>query len=141
VAALNEGIADPIDRLLGGMLAAAGYAMEEPKRTGVLARAALGMTAIDHPLNGGIVADVTAALDQGLLRPEAGRVGVLLWLSCCQAVMATLVEQRLEPARAEALVRDMALVGLGGLGVEPERLARVLEQVRLPVRASLGDRK
>lgn len=112
----NAGIEDPLERLVGGMIAAARYALLEPQRAAILVHATSRMTPADHPINRGLRADLDSALTKGLVAPDARNEGVLFWLVCCQAVMSRLVEVAADHAIARRLVADLARLGLRGLG-------------------------
>lgn len=121
----NAGIADPVERIAGGMRVGAAFALGDPKRTAVLLRSHGTSTARAHPLNKGLVEDVNAACEAGLLRPEARGSGVLYWLGLCQILMINLVERRSDAANARMRLHEMTVLGLTGLGVSAER-AKVL---------------
>ncbi|MBA1375972.1 TetR/AcrR family transcriptional regulator [Sphingomonas ursincola] len=116
VARANAGVSDPVARIAGGMAVAARFAVEQPRRAMVLLRSQVPATNQSHPLNRGLSDDIEAALEQGLLQPEARQSGVLYWLGLCQVLMMHLVETR--PSRQVAADRlgDMLLMGLTGLG-------------------------
>ena len=116
----NDGVANPVERIAGGMRVAAEFAMAQPKRSAVLLRSQGWSTARAHPLNRGVVSDFEAACAQGLLRPEALESGVLYWLGLCQAVMTNIVERK--PSQEDAMKRlsEMLVLGLTGLGISPE---------------------
>lgn len=131
VANANAGIADPVERIAGGMRVAAEFALSQPRRAAVLLRSQAPSTAITHPLNQGLKEDIDAACARGLARPQAQGSGVLYWLGLCQVLMIHLVERK--PGRAEAMERlaDMLVLGLSGLGVaasRAEQLAHSLTQ-------------
>ncbi|MGB5077396.1 MAG: TetR/AcrR family transcriptional regulator [Sphingorhabdus sp.] len=113
----NAGIADPVERIAGGMCVAASFALAQPKRTAVLLRSQGSSTALAHPLNRGLVADIEAAAAQGLIRPEAASSGALYWLGLCQILMVNLLERRSCADDARQRVGDMIILGLTGLGV------------------------
>lgn len=123
VAAANAGIANPVERIAGGMRVAARFALDHPRRTVVLLRSQTPATASAHPLNKGLKQDIDAACDQGLLRPEARETGVLYWLGLCQILVINLVEQQPGPAEAAQRLSDMLVLGLTGLGVPTEHAA------------------
>lgn len=125
VAQTNDGVSNPVERIAGGMRAAARFALAQPKRSAVLLRSQGSSTAVAHPLNRGLLADIEAASAQGLVRPEAATSGVLYWLGLCQILMANLVERRHAAPDAERRIADMILLGLTGLGVA-EDTARAL---------------
>ena len=117
----NAGIADPIERIAGGMRVCATFAIENPKRTAVLFRSAGSVTERSHPLNKGVADDFDAAAKLGLIREEAKGSGVLYWLGLCQALMAYLVGRDRTPAESDARVTEMLILGLTGLGIDKGR--------------------
>ena len=124
----NDGVANPVERIAGGMRVAAEFAMAQPKRSAVLLRSQGSSTARAHPLNRGVVGDFEAACAQGLLRPEAQESGVLYWLGLCQAIMTNIVERRPSREDANRRLAEMLVLGLTGLGIdaaEATRLARL----------------
>ncbi|MEW6576178.1 TetR/AcrR family transcriptional regulator [Sphingorhabdus buctiana] len=124
----NDGVANPVERIAGGMRVAAEFAMAQPKRSAVLLRSQGSSTARAHPLNRGVVGDFEAACQQGLLRPEAQQSGVLYWLGLCQAIMTNIVERRPSRDDANRRLAEMLVLGLTGLGIdaaEATRLARL----------------
>ena len=123
VSRANAPLSDPVERIANGLRVAAEFALAQPKRTAVLLRSQGSSTARDHPLTRGLREDIEAACAEGQLRPEALSSGVLYWLGLCQVVMATLVAQGQTRDKRPALVREMLVLGLSGLGVAPERAA------------------
>ena len=114
----NAGVTDPVERIAGGMLVGARFAIDNPKRTTVLLRSHGNSTARSHPLNKGLVDDFEAACAQGLLRHEARDSGVLYWLGLCQILMSNLVERKLDRSAADRRIAEMIILGLTGLGVD-----------------------
>lgn len=122
----NSNVANPIERIAGGMRVAAAFAVSQPKRSTVLLRGEGVSTALAHPLNEGLRRDIDAACAQGLLRPKAKDLGVLYWLGLCQVLMASLVENP-EPHGGNAgRVRDMLTLGLAGLGVSDAQIEEIV---------------
>lgn len=121
VASTNANVSDPVLRLVGGMRVAIEFALEERTQAIVMLRGLDVSTAIDHDLNRGIRADIEALVQAGLTRPEAARSGVRYWLGLCQIAMLNAIERR--PSRADAAerLREMAVLGLTGLGVDEAR--------------------
>lgn len=116
---VNAGVREPLERIAGGMIAAAGFAFTDARRTAVLARAGQGMTLDEHPLNKGLRDDVDDAAARGLLREQARSAGVLFWLGCCATLMNAVIERRCDRAGTLELLRDMLTLGLGGIAADP----------------------
>ena len=127
----NAGLGDPIARIAGGMMVAARFAMEQPRRTMVLLRSQMPATSQSHPLNRGLKEDIEAALEQGLLRPEAQLSGVPYWLGLCQVLMMHLIETRPSQQLAEDCLGEMLLMGLIGLGTAPPHAQELSRAARL----------
>ena len=121
VAATNQGVTDPVERLANGMLVAARFALAERKPTIVMLRGLSEATAHDNALNAGVRADLTLCVAAGVTRPEAGASGVLYWLGLCQVLMTHVAERQPSRAAAADRLRDMLVLGLTGIGVTPER--------------------
>ena len=133
VARANAGVTNPVDRMAGGMRVGAEFALREPKRSRVLLRSHGTSTARAHPLNRGLLEDVEAACNQGLLRPEAREAGVLYWLGLCQALMINLIERPMTRVQAEQRIADMITLGLSGLGT-PNIASTDVDSVRIRAR-------
>ncbi|MBA3940012.1 MAG: hypothetical protein C0520_02250 [Sphingopyxis sp.] len=131
IGALNAGEADPLNRLCGGMIGAAAFALCQRKRAAVLMRSARGMTLEDHVLNRGVIADLREVGAAYQLVPAAERAGVLFWLGCCQVLMGGLIEKNAARAGAAEMLSDMIALGLGGLGVDAENRARLSDAARV----------
>lgn len=132
VDAANAGRSDPVERLAGGMRIAAVFACLEPGRTIVMLRGLPGMMAPDNPLNRGVAADLAAAVAAGQVRPEAAAAGVLYWLGVCQALVVNIIDARPNGTEATAVLRDMIVLGLCGLGVAADRAVQVAEDIARP---------
>lgn len=127
VGAANAGVTDPVARLAGGMRVAVEFAVAERKRAIVMLRGLEPATGLDHALNRGIRADVEALVGEGLARPEAARSGVRYWLGLCQIAMSNIIERKASRDDAAMRLREMLVLGLCGLGVEPARASLVAE--------------
>lgn len=125
IGALNKDERDPLVRLCGGMIGAAAFALSERKRAAVLMRSARGMTLEDHVLNRGVITDLRDVAAAHRLVAAADRGGVLFWLGCCQALMGGLIEKGADAAEVAAMLSDMIALGLGGLGVDANNMARL----------------
>ena len=104
------------------------FALEERQQAIVMMRGLEASTTIDHELNRGIRADVEALVRAGLARPEAVRSGVRFWLGACQIALLNTIERRLTRAEAAERLREMAVLGLTGLGVDAARAQAAAEQ-------------
>lgn len=131
VARANDGVTDPLERIAGGMAVAAGLAVDQPRRMMVLLRSQVPATSQTHPLNRGLKDDIEAALEQGLLRPQARQAALPYWLGLCQVLMIHLIETR--PSRNVAAERlgDMLLLGLAGLGVSEPQAEEISRALRM----------
>jgi AcrR family transcriptional regulator len=131
----NAGVADPLMRLAGGMLAGLAFALERPRDTVVMLRNLEMSTARDHWLNRGISADIEAAVAAGAVRPEAATSGVRYWLGLCQVAMLNAIERRLGVPEAADRLGEMVLLALTGLGAGEERsravASHMAERLRL----------
>ena len=115
---VNEGVSDPLTRIIGGMRVAADFALREKQRTIIMTRGSSLPTGRDHPLNAGLRSDMEAASEAGLLREEARSAGILFWLGACHWVMANIVDKSLSRAEAAIRLRNMMVMSLIGLGVD-----------------------
>jgi AcrR family transcriptional regulator len=125
VGQVNAGVADPLERLAGGMVAAASYALANPQRTAVLARSFNGMSLDDHPINAGLLHDLRDARAAGAIDIPSEQAGVLYWLGVCQIVMGNIVESEADEASARRLLIDMLYMSLRGLGAPASRIAAI----------------
>lgn len=121
VSLINAGVADPLMRLAGGMLAGLAFALERPRDTVVMLRNLEMSTARDHWLNRGISADIEAAVAAGAVRPEAATSGVRYWLGLCQVAMLNAIERQLSAEEAAMRLGEMLLLALTGLGAREDR--------------------
>lgn len=131
VARVNDGVSDPLERLAGGMIAAALFALAQPRRAAVLLRTASRMTPSDHPINCGLRADLEAAADRDLIDRATLGDAVDFWLTCCQAVLSLVVETAATPATARSRVGGLLRLGLRGLGARTGDVTRVSDPAAL----------
>ena len=125
----NAGVADPVERLAGGMATSFRFALEERVKAIVMFRSLSGVTTRAHPLNRGVVADLDAVEAMGLLGPEAERGGVRYWIGLCQVAMLNIIERPPEPGEGNARLYEMIVLGLCGLGIDAARAREVAERV------------
>ncbi len=136
VGAANHGVADPLERLVGGMLVGVEFALSEHKRASAMLRGHEWATARRHPLNRGIIDDLDACVAAGLLRPEAVTAGLVYWLGVCQLALINILEERLARPAAARRLEEILVLALNGLGVAPTRAAdlagRTAQRLRDP---------
>lgn len=128
---VNSAVADPLERLAGGMIAAALFALTQPRRAAVLMRSASRMAPSDHPINRGLRGDLDAAAAGGLIDPATVHDAVHFWLTCCEAVLSLVVETAATQAAARERVAGLLRLALRGLGATPGQVARVADPAAL----------
>lgn len=119
VSRFNDGVADPLVRLAGGIAVAAAFSLRDPRRARVLLRHQNVTAQADNPLNRGLRADLDAACAAGLLRAEAASMGLPYWLGLCQVMMVLVLEAQPTSAVAAERLAEMLAMGLAGLGAAP----------------------
>ena len=127
VGRLNSGVTDPLERLAGGMIAAAAYALAQPRRTAVLARSFNGMSLEGHPINAQLLQDLRDASDECLIQIPSEKAGVQYWLGVCQNLMGAIVEGGAETPAAQQLLTDMLQMGLRGLSASAGNIERIAD--------------
>lgn len=128
VDAFNRDISDPLERLTGGMVVAAEFALSERSRALVMLRAMIWSTARDHPLNAGLRGDIDACIAAGHFNSPAARSGLPFWLGACQTLMVSVLAQNLPRAAAAEQLRDTMQMALTGMGAAPELADRLSQQ-------------
>lgn len=131
VAAINADVPDSLEQLAGGMIATAGFALTERKRMVVLAEAGRGLVDMAHPLNDGVRRDIADTAAAHLIQSDAVATGALFWLGCCHTAASMVAQQRLDRTATLALLNDMLALGLRGLGIDADHLARIAAADRL----------
>ena len=126
VGTANAGVADPVERLAGGMRVALDFALTQRKRCIVMLRGLELSTGLNHRLNQGIRADIEAIV---AARPEAASSGVRFWLGLCQIMQLNAIERELSRRDAAQRLREMLVLGLTGLGVPESRALDVAQRV------------
>lgn len=127
VDAANRDERDPVMRLAGGMRVAIEFALQDRVQAIIMLRGLQETTWIDHELNRGIRADIDGAKAQNLLRREAESSGVRYWLGLCHVAVLDTIERRLGRHEAAERLRDMLVLGLCGLGIDPQRSRAVAD--------------
>jgi AcrR family transcriptional regulator len=116
----NETNTDPVRRLARGMRVAAAFAVEHRSQSLVLLRSSWDVSEADHPLNAGLMSDLSDLIAAGIAVPEATRQGMSYWISLCQSVIMTISHTPLAEDKAAETLEGMLILGLGGLGVNRE---------------------
>ena len=109
---------DPVERLAAGMIVAAGYTLTLPKKTIVLSRSLSGMSLDTHPVNINIMRDIREAQRAGAVAIPSDEAAMIYWLGACRSVMSNMIESDADLEAAVALLSDMLVMSLRGLGVE-----------------------
>ena len=117
VAAANDGVCDPARRVARGICSYVDFALSEQRNARIMLRAPFRTAHADHPLNGGLRADLAAGRNARRFDITSAEVAVLYVIGVCQALLAAVVERRLERVAAAALTRDTLAMLLAGLGV------------------------
>ncbi len=123
----NAGLLDPLKRLSGGMITAATFAVEEHHRSSVLIRTSTSMVLTIHPLNGGVVNDMRAAIASKQLGQIDEQAGVLFWLGCCQTLMTAIVASNANKQQVLPMVSNMLAISLRGLDVKSDEINSLME--------------
>lgn len=139
VTRINRDVADPLERLAGGMVAAAAYAVANPQRTVVLARTVNGASFDEHPVNAGLQQDLRDAIAARQIVMPSERAAVLFWLGICQVIMVSIVDSRADKAAAHALLADMLQLGLRGFGAAPARIDEIIQPAMMRAKLALLD--
>lgn len=129
ITSANRDQSDPVLRIATGMRVGVDYALAEPVRAAVMLRSLEGSTMRHNELNQGLRSDIALAAQAGLLRPEAEASGLLFWLGLCQVVMLNVLERQAGRREASERLREMAVLGLTGLGIAPDRAAQAAAEV------------
>lgn len=115
-AEVNEGVADPAERVARALCGFVRQAAEEPTGVRVMLRLFDAAATPDAPMNRGVRADIKAGLAEGRFDGVALETGVLMAVGLVQIAVARALGQ--PGAKAAALARDLAFGLLRGLGLE-----------------------
>lgn len=137
VSVVNTDTHDPLERLAGGMIAAAAYSAAKTSQTIIVARTSRGLALEGHPINAGLLNDLRHAKAEGLVELPSERGGLLFWLGCCQALMGSIVESRGNVSTCQELLQDMLVLGLRGLSAPQDRFAAVVKPGHLQAKSAL----
>ncbi len=112
----NAGVEDPARRVARALCVYIRYAIDEPIRASVLVRVYNGLTAMDSPLNAGLVSDVSEGLAKGRFVVATVETGVLLIMGVGST---SLIRTMAKPDLATTLpfAQQMTSLLLRGLGV------------------------
>ena len=112
----NAGTDDPARRVARALCVYIRYAIDDPVRATVMVRVYSGLTAMDAPLNSGLVQDVSDGLASGRFRVATVEAGVLLIMGVGSvSLIRTIPERTL--ATTVSFAQQMASLLLRGLGV------------------------
>lgn len=112
----NAGVDDPARRVARALCVYIRYAIDDPVRASVLVRVYSGLTAMDAPLNSGLVQDVSDGLAGGRFMVATVEAGVLLIMGVGSvSLIRTIPERTL--ATTVSFSQQMASLLLRGLGV------------------------
>lgn len=118
VAKANEGISDPAHRTVRGLCVYLAFAAQQPERAGALMRIQGGHTAMDAPLNQGLVKDIAAGQASGRFVLPSVEAGVLLVMGSGQIALARLQES--PPGMDVALLAEqLCTLLLRSFGLDP----------------------
>jgi AcrR family transcriptional regulator len=129
----NAAVTNPLERMSRGMLIAVEFTLTERKRATVMVRSAWRTTLRGHVLNRGVVADINAAIEAKLVRPEAVGTGMTFWIGVCQALSRTIIERNLSRGVAAEQTYNMQVLGFSGLGAKPARVSSMANSARRAV--------
>jgi AcrR family transcriptional regulator len=121
----NEGVEDPARRVARAFCIYIRYAVDDPVRAAVLVRVYSGLTAMDAPLNQGLVEDVSTGLSAGRFTVATVETGVLLIMGVGSVSLMRTIQSPVL-SMAIPLAQQMGALLLRGLGVasaEAEALA------------------
>ena len=126
VGQVNADVASPLERLAGGMVASAAYALSHPQRTTVLARSFNGISLDGHPINAGLLRDLRGAIAAGEIDLPSEQAGVLYWLGSCHALMGSIVANAADTSATIHQLAQVLQLGLRGLGASDARVAEII---------------
>lgn len=127
VSAMNDGVTDPLQRLVGGMRVAVEFALREPEKAIIISTQFKTTTARNHPLNSGLNADILACVEQGLISEDIVHSALLFWAGQCSALMLNITDRQLSLNQSSDRMRDIMFMSLRGMGVE-ETVAQSVTQ-------------
>jgi len=112
----NAEVEDPARRVARACCTYVRFALDEPERAGFLVRVHASHTALETPLNRGLVDDLSRGLGTGRFRVATLEAGVLYVLGVTQMTLVRVVQ---EPSAAVAvsLAQQMCALLLSGLRV------------------------
>ncbi len=126
----NADIDDPARRVARACCLYLRFALDEPERAAFLVHIHGGATSLEAPLNRGLVADISAGMDQQRFRIGNREAGVLLVMGVTQIALTRLVHKPSQALGVE-LGRQlcaMLLIGLRTPEADAERIAAEASQ-------------
>ena len=127
VATVNADISDPARRTVRGLCVYIRFATEQAERAGALLRIQGGHTALDAPLNRGLVEDVGCAKDSGRFILPSVEAGVLMVMGVAQIALARIIEGGGSTDPAD-LVEQLCALLLRGFGLSPSEAQAIAAQ-------------
>ena len=127
VAKANQGITDPAHRAVRGLCVYLAFAAEQPERAGALMRIQGGHTAMDAPLNQGLVKDMGAGQASGRFALPSLEAGVLLVMGSGQIALARLQEAP-PSADVASLAEQLGTLLLRSFGLDPAEAQAIAAQ-------------
>jgi AcrR family transcriptional regulator len=124
VDAANTDVEDPARRVARACCTYVRFALDEPERAGFLVRVHSSHTALETPLNRGLVDDLSGGLGTGRFRVATLEAGVLYVLGVTQMTLIRIVQEP-SPTLAVSLAQQMCALMLSGLRV-PEAEADLI---------------
>jgi AcrR family transcriptional regulator len=129
-AEVNEGVADPAERVARALCGFVRQAAEQPVAVRAMMRLFQGAAVPDAPMNRGVRADIKAGLAAGRFDGVALESGVLMAVGVVQMAVSRALEGRSRPA---ALASDLAFGLLRGLGLNAREARAVADRAAADV--------
>ncbi|MDI1363949.1 MAG: helix-turn-helix domain containing protein [bacterium] len=116
IAKVNEGVADPAQRVARALAVYIDYILISQQRANVLLRINVGLASTANPLNAGVLHDIADGLRTGRFVTPSVQAGALYVIGVCEIALMHAVE---EPSRAGTVMiaQQLGALMLRGLGV------------------------
>jgi AcrR family transcriptional regulator len=124
VANVNIDVTDPARRVARGMCRFMRFAHDDPQATRIMMRGLGNSIAAEHPLNRGLVDDLSLGVKQKRFNPHATRGGPLMVIGVCQMLLMTVLNETGASRETQAISAiGLTLVALGLESDEAHQLA------------------